>query len=575
MGTVQLYRLMSGMKPLEDLPRRVDIDLYEPRNQPEKWTRADILSDLDIMTDAVPSISGNDAMQAAARLDLATTIGPASDWWLRPDDFEDGVSKYPRTGRIYTGLNETERTVAGIAANAPAMDWLLAALSLSAELHELYPALEPDWSRNDDHVYDHILRKAEAEAEPGPWLALAITASEPPRRLPSPLRESLSDLEQRVEDCTASPADYTVLASSVRLESQAWAPPKRLQQALLGEARRATMRSAGYRHDRYPFTTAYHREIGKIAALAPEPAAFALPLMLSAPSAEEAAAYAVRSSYIPYAPRRMGPYYVTRMLPVSTLEGIMPNMALARSIALGRTEDASRQLETFLKRYPEYRQNLNGLNGLPADVRLAVFALRTDCLSTRHESNCSLEDPKPRHLHRDLSQDWAWGAKIKFAFENWLYGTSYQVSRRAQRRRIDPDYILPRNSRSLTPAMPDTFPSPRATIRFGQQGIAGWAAWDEIGPLATESRMTRTVALTIIDWVDDKTDTRLKRWFNPHKDVMAEALHRTVYMLAHEPAGDIDGKPVAKRAFELLHYRFGKSDWAKQTRYWWEPDHRH
>lgn len=560
-GTVQLYRIMSGLEvipPGEPWPK---IDLHEPEHRPENWTAETIRQDLRVMTGGDPAPFAAGFFASAAHLDMMTSVGPASDWWLHPDLFADNSPRAYRRQRV-TGLSPLQRRVADLTRQEPALDWLQAALALSAAPYELYPALRPDWSAADKSLYAHILDKAAEADRPGPWLALAVLATREERQLPDDLEKTVYAMRRSVERCEANPAAYTILAVGVAPKGEAWLPAFRQEAEWMRRARQLSARVGTY-----PFTNHYHEQMEHLASLMSHPGSLALPLMLSAPDAETAATYAE-------GPDAPGAF---RMLPISALKRVKPNMALARSIALGRTEEADRQIDAFLERYPEYREDADGLNRLPAPVRQAIFALRVTCLSTRHESNCSKTDPRPRHLHRDLSQDWAWAAAVDREFKRWLYDTSMNASYRARTRGMRRTSGYPMSSRFVIDGLPypGILPDPYDTIHRSDEGFAHWAAWDEIGPLTSDKRMTRTLSLTVIDWVDRNTDTRWKRTFNPRKELMAEALHRVVFMLKHEPAGDIGGEPVAKRAFELLHYRFPDTDWAEQTPYWWEPDHRH
>lgn len=561
-GTVQLYRIMSGFEVIPPSAGRQQINLYAAEHQPGNWNDETIGQDLAVMTQADPAPLAAGFFASAAHLDLMTSAGPAADWWLRPEAFDDAKG-YSRRKAHLMGLTPLQRRVANLARREPALDWLQAALSLSAEPYELYPALRPAWTADDNRLYAHILAKAEAEARPGPWLALAVLATREERQLPDALERTVSGISRAIERCEADAAVYTILAASVQPRGQDWLPVRRNDAEFLRQARQIAISYSLT----YPFTQWNHERWQALSKRMSDPGALTLPLMLSAPGADAAAAYAQG----PYAPDAF------RMLPIRALETIKPNMALARTIALGRTEDAERQIDTFLQRYSWHKNAMEGLNGLPAPVRQAVFALRVDCLSTRHESDCAETDPKPQHLHRDLSKDWTWAAAVDQDFRTWMYDISRDSYFRARTRGNLQGYRAYFSSRFYLSDLPypDLLPGPYETIRRSDEGFAHWAAWDEIAPLTRDKRMTRTLSLTVIDWVDRNTNTRWKRAFNPHKDLMAEALHRVVFMLEHEPAGDIDGEPVAKRAFELLHYRFRDSDWAEQTPYWWEPDHRH
>ena len=85
------------------------------------------------------------------------------------------------------------------------------------------------------------------------------------------------------------------------------------------------------------------------------------------------------------------------------------------------------------------------------------------------------------------------------------------------------------------------------------------ADWDEFKAITGEQRLTRAISLDIINWASAA----------PKDPFMAEALHRVVRLNKHEDGGDVDGQPLGKLAFEILHKNFPHSDWTKRTPYWW------
>ena len=90
-------------------------------------------------------------------------------------------------------------------------------------------------------------------------------------------------------------------------------------------------------------------------------------------------------------------------------------------------------------------------------------------------------------------------------------------------------------------------------------GLMALADWEEFRAITGEQRLTRAISLDIIDWARNaRADS-----------FMAESLHRVVRLNKHEDGGDVDGQPLGKVAFEILHQNFPNSNWTKRTPYWW------
>ncbi len=103
----------------------------------------------------------------------------------------------------------------------------------------------------------------------------------------------------------------------------------------------------------------------------------------------------------------------------------------------------------------------------------------------------------------------------------------------------------------------------------GEVPPISWPRW-----LATTDRDARTAELELLSEIE-AGPTYLGRWAlkaveeNPKHPAAAEVLHLVVRATRYGCTDEHNGE-ISKRAFELLHRRYGASEWAKKTPYWFE-----
>jgi hypothetical protein len=98
-------------------------------------------------------------------------------------------------------------------------------------------------------------------------------------------------------------------------------------------------------------------------------------------------------------------------------------------------------------------------------------------------------------------------------------------------------------------------------------GIRRLAALDEVEALTGSQRFSRSVSQVLLRWASQASDSWWKRLIGD-REMVPEALYRVLVMSRYEDAGEIDGVPVGKRAFQMLHKRFPRSEWTRKARHW-------
>jgi hypothetical protein len=267
------------------------------------------------------------------------------------------------------------------------------------------------------------------------------------------------------------------------------------------------------------------------------------------------------------------------LVPQSLSESRRQRRAFTRLYALGRDDEAEAMLPTLKNQHPDHAARIDAITSQlwPRDVRLAMVLLTLPnmtgwirqpadlhqwtsdvALNLRHRSARGMDLPSEirtgGYLQRDLETylmlptQWS-------AFRG-MRGSSIGFLDRAHDRRIRPSQgaVTPR----ILPQQPDDEVLP----------FDGLIAWSEITALSPQSGAARRAAETLVLWADARTDTWIERTFAPQDD-MAEALRQVVLMARHNDIGTSDdGKPLARRAFEIMHYRLFDSPATAQTSYW-------
>ena len=591
-GTVELYRVMQDLPAIKNPPASqlwshgFSLSRFKP--MASSLTRA-----LRLMTWPDPDIKSEDIAKHVILLDVLTSHGPSDDWWLRIDDFKvgegDTLRFAYRTNRenadyAETHVTETQRVIADLIQRHDELDWLQAALILSAYDHPWRFADGTPSPPDLAALFDHIEKKALGGEYNRAWLALLSHHKFYNRAVPDALSQIQRKIAFDIENCTASPADYAALvAGNYPLPDYA-VTPDHLDLTLEIEARDVTFRTK-----RTPiFDAQYHAEISALKDRAGDKRKYALPLILSAQTSED---IKEATQLNPSIDRPLN------FISGKNLENISPGAAFTRHISMNRTSDARRVLETALAQRPELRSAIADIleDDLPQEIKMNMVALRLRCLSHLISNFCTLDELSKMSLkRRDIASFYVSDKSIQIDLFSWLfpenapwspsgyhlqhslgefrYSALHNRRRNLQRRHRGIEKNLPYHStvRSHTnlseihPILAEYSPETFEKFKTGQvasSGLFAFADWDEFAAITGERRLSRALSLDIIYWVRSA----------PADPVMAEALHRLVRLNKFDNGGEVDGKPAGQVAFELLHQKFPSSDWAKNTPYWWPP----
>ena len=578
--TINLYRATQGFDPLnykggrQSYSYNFDLSRFKP-------TASSLTKALRLMTWPDPDISAEDIPNNIILLDVLTSRGPSDDWWLRVDDFKTTSIDKHAVGRLTreeavehleTHVTPTQRIVADMIPRHDELDWLQSALILSTYTHPWTTADGTSPSPSLAALFEHIENKALGGDFNRAWLALLSNHKFYDRNVPDDLASIQSRIATEIETCSASPEHYAALVAGHYPLPDSALSPDHLDLTLEIEARNVVFKT-----DRTPvFDADTYFEISALKDRASDKRKIALPLILSAPNLTELEKVASLNDF------------VTRPLVLLSgrdLENISPGAAFTRHVALKRPIDAKRVLEKAINRRPELRADIADIldDDLPLDVQMMMVTLRLRCLSHLMSDFCTLEElDAMSHMHRDIPKRFTTHPFIQTELNAWIYPeeTDYAYGgyynnknglgeavyyplhnrRRTLQRGPRPQTARPSDHPVLTEFSSEAIAEYKSGLRQAS-GLMALADWAEFEAISGERRLTRALSLDIIAWVRTA----------PSDPAMAEALHRVVRLNKHEVGGELDGKPVGKLAFELLHQKFPDSDWTRRTPYWWPP----
>lgn len=569
-GTINLYRAMQGFAPLDNS--------YDRPSHEIKPTAPNLTKALRLMTWPDPEMSAGDIRQYIILLDIFTSSGPADDWWLRVDDFKSAPNN--RRGRRYyyyayseedielgtTHVTGAQRIVADFVRRHDELDWLQSAFILSNYDQPWIAADGRETPQDLANLFDHIEQKTLGGDHNRAWLSLLSLHKFYSREVPPSLSEIQNKIASDIENCTASPEHYAALIAGNYAVPDAAMPPKHLDLNLQLQARKIAIESHKVAINGAFLDGSFYAKISALKDRAHQKEKFALPLIFSAPNLtalEEAAQLKSR---------------VTRpflILSGRDLENISPGAAFTRHLTTNRMADAKRVFETSFAKHALMQTVQAEIleSDLPDNIQMTMVALKMKELS---HSTFNYGE----HVHRDINPNYKSGDFLQEEFSSWLYpnGARYYFNhsgayylqhhlgseryyplknrRRSQvRRRVRP--LI--NSKSRYASDVPKVTAAIADPEIPSTGLLALADWDEFTAITDERRLTRALSLNVINWVRTA----------PAHPLMAEALHRVVRLNKHESGGALDGQPVDKLAFELLHQKFPNSEWAKKTPYWW------
>ena len=580
--TIDLYRVMQGYAPLEI---KGDKRLYGFDFSKLKPTASSLTKALRLMTWTDPGMSEEEMKHYIIFLDLLTSLGPADDWWLHAEDYKITqanrgryfLARMPRDEAVEharTHITPAQNIVADFTKRHDELDWLQSALILSADTHPWVSSALKTPSPERANLLGHIEAKALGGDFNRAWLALLSHHQFYDRTVPASIDNIQRKIAADIENCSASPAHYAALVSGNYPISDAAMPSQHLELNLQIQARKLTVDS---QND--TFGGGYYAQISALRDRSHQKEKFVLPLIYAAPNLE-----AVEDAMHPNS-------RVTRPLLILSgydLENISPGAAFTRHVTMNRPVDAKRVLDEVLFERPELKSSLVDIldSNLPNDIQMALVVLRQKCLSHLISRFCTAEQLSTLgHLHRDIDQRYSNGEFLQREFESWLfpdsanYDFSDTYSSYYRQHQIGSERYHPIHNRRRSTTRFGARPSKASKNRYvptkpnykqnviasltdlavPKIGLIALADWDEFKAITGEQRLTRAISLQIIEWARTA----------PANQFTAEALHRVVRLNKHEKGGDIDGQPLGKVAFEILHQNFPDSDWAKRTPYWW------
>lgn len=620
-ATLDLYRLWRG-RPDLGLRR---LDIYD--NAFDSHLQADSVG--EVITEALGLVESEQAgskppseqIKAAILLDLATSVSVPADWWRGPEK-PPRVSDEERTAaqqnlmrhwyEVATGtlpvpswlqepestsnLTGVQRALAHLAAENPLLDWLQTVIAASDTPWSL--AWHLDEGRTDHNAeYERLIADALHKFKAGRGIEWAVAAQlfwHPGTVHADELRRIAKNWEDRVLKCEASPAEYAAYAAGASVagrytgivsdhERMAALPPTVL--SVLARNTAMLVMARGNVADA-------PEALNALSAIAPEKGFqpwLNVARTYTATSVEQLIDIHRGQDLDPKSVR------VLNLLSVGNLQYLAQSGAFsgevevnllegtfARLVALGRTDEARALLPRLREKLAASgsKETIGAVEpSLPDDVAMALVVSRTPGLSTwitggmgfgyRYtDVGLNLFD---EHDSRELPKEFSDGSAIQGDFETWLLlpqkwyrfhsmrGFTWDAMERSyanQNRR--------QRGTEMVPAPAIFNPQPNQA----SFGIAKLAAFDEIALLQGDRRLIRQVSLTLLRWADAASDTWLKNLLS-NRDLVAEALHRVVMLNRYDSGGDIDGVPLGKRAFKLLHKRFPKSEWAMKTPHWY------
>lgn len=513
-----------------------------------------------------------------ARLDAATAA-EVIDTSLSVMEMVDPPQKDPvesRTAAVYLDLATAPHRPAYFVTERPALAWLQAVVTASDAPWAFSWHLD---TGRQDPEYDAHAESALAEFRAGRGIEWAVAAllllpreSERQAELIAIERE----WEAKVLDCRASAQEYAAWAVSVTVTSRL-SDRSRPSAPLPPSVRALVARNTAM----------------QLAFEAKEPDLYArladdIPLTPNAHFERPGPGKAyVASSLDQLASLHPLPYRIINLLPATSIEQIaraqrqadrleLLRTAFARHVALGRWNEAAKLVEELrAASAPDVSGIIETIwaADAPVDVKLALIALKvgasTWIVGRNGDYGLYLFDrwqTKARsHFVRDLPDAFKDGAAVQGDFETWL-----MLPQKRYRYRTMRGFLVDAMEREYTRHYDDRPEPITAPTLFGAGspfGLNMLVDLNEVDQLTGEKRFSRQVSLTLLRWADERSDSWWERRFGNH-EMVAETLHRVVVMARYEDAGDINGVPIGKRAFKLLHKRFPRSEWARKTPYW-------
>lgn len=562
-ATLDLLRLWRGKDDvgfrMAELPVNVDMPLFGP------------LSYAEVVGEALDTVKADTPApevlaQTALVLDLGTALGDTPDWWRQDTPRPDSNSA----------------ALVALAAQRPLLDWLQVVLAASDAPWAMgwhLPDIQGDRTEAFDRLRADALDKARTgQGLAGQGLEWAVAAQilwRPGAAEDAELRAQAAEWRDKVQDCSASPAEYAAFA----IASTAPAA-ERVDPALLP-----------------PETALWvNRNIamGMVAKGEPDGlAALGHDDHRLAPWLAVARTYAASSLTEIEELHRNRPVNskslrALNVLPAAALQRLalsdafrgsdrlaLLRAAFTRQMALGNTKDAKRLLNALRRADPQ--ASIPALeHRLPEEVAMALAAARlpgltalvsgTDPEDFEYDTGIRLYEDRYR---LELPSEFSSGAAVQGDLETWLllpqrwyrFHSMHGMTWRALDRL---------NHRGHNPWRVTIAPAPALFAEDSPFGLARLADFTELKRLRGDNGVVRRISETLLPWAEAESSNAVKRLFL-HPDLTAEALYRVVRLARHADPEMDDMTPLARRAFALLHRRFPHSEWARKARTWRGP----
>ncbi len=562
-GRINLYRENSGLPPLQLTEQ------YRTRGGGGNYTRAETrLRDAQLLLDRRQT-----HLSLAAEADYVNTLNKATwtgsdlDWWLkteRPYEIEQA-----KRVRSHSGF-----------------DWLMTD-------HQLRLA-ESEWrmrgSRKTESlkkIYAHVDKQATIRPGINIWMGQYQFHKALNHDLPPEIASRAQQGVAEVMTCQASPAQYAILA-----KGDLGLPMDYLPKTL---AARRNFRDIQFLAVKAMTTgngldASFRTELDQLAqqfGVRENNELVSVLKLLSAPDLDAAL------SEVPEGDRKG---LLLFALPADQMPDYEPAMAMGHAltegeIALGlriapRLRDA--KLAEMEKEIAEFQKRIERNKSSGSYVRhLRQQMTRIETRYKAYKNRDVLDTDLPDIMKVTLSALWGQARHNHDAHHRDVYKeqTSEAFLNIYLRRRLFPGtHFHPWHWRSYNTVSqkyldgknhPNSVAFKMQSLRKNdgtpEQGFAALVDWDKLPALGDEKRLTRTIALNVINWLDQATPKERTR----HADLMSQALYDIIRMSRHENPGDFKGAPVQKRAFERLHKYYGETQAAKTTKYWWASRKRH
>ena len=605
-ATIDLYRLWRNLPDLrfrdvrkfesgigKDDPFFYNSDL----RQGDNWIQNQFEQYLPLILSPNATIPSKRQKYIAAVLaDLATTTGPAPDWWLRYK---------PET--LSPGLRQTQY----LAQKEPFVDWLQTVLAASDAPWAMAWYIEPTRRNHSpspqtgtykflfDHAYDQYLAGQGIE-----WGVAAIHFAHGPAYenifvgKTSDLLDRTKGLRTKIADCVATPAEYAAYAV-IRFEEirnyRTHNPVEQGDHGIFPQSMRWIIAQNTFTRLLLKRGSPRHaaETINNLKGFVDDPPFLAwlnVGRTYLSTSIDDLIDVHENTPLDPRSIRALNLLSVDDLVRFANANGRhaqdrknILTVAFSRLVALKRYQQARKLFPDFAGFYPDHKEAIQTIqsSGYPLDVQLALLVLEipdTSVWLTESGSNVSYASDSGIYLRNhskygiDLPYEFRIASFLQRDLETWLqipqrwggYFGMHGYSLRKLNR------VKSRGENHATVRVPRMLPEDGYPPVFE---FINLIAWDEISQLGPRTGLSRNIGLSLINWAGSGTDSWIKRWSSPDEE-MATALRRVVYLNRRNDMGLINGKPIGQIAFALLHNRFPETEAAKATPYWFKCSRR-